>query len=59
MEALAALKAQGLPVFGRMIRRYKVYVKASDQGLPVVSVAGSGTAWGDWKELYKELKAYV
>lgn len=58
-EALEALQRQGLPVFRQMIRRYKVYVKASDQGLPVASVAGSGTAWGDWKSLLKELKEYV
>jgi chromosome partitioning protein len=59
IEALETLQRYNLPVFNRMIRRYKVYVKASDQGLPVSAVSGSGTAWGDWKELAKELKQYV
>jgi chromosome partitioning protein len=58
-EALDALQKQGLPVFERLIRRYKVYIKASDLGLPVASVPGSSVAWSDWKELYKELKEYV
>lgn len=59
VEALEALRRQELPCFSRMIRRYKSYIKASDQGSPLSAVTGSGTAWGDWKELYKELKEYV
>jgi chromosome partitioning protein len=42
-----------------MIRRYKAYIKASDQGLPVNKVAGGGLAWLDWKAVWEELKQYV
>jgi chromosome partitioning protein len=58
-EALAALQRNGLPVLQQMIRRYKAYIKASDQGLPVNKVAGGGSAWLDWKAVWEELKQYV
>lgn len=58
-EAMATLKRYELPTFDRMIRRYKVYVRASDQGLPLDRISGGSVAWSDWKELYKELKQYV
>lgn len=55
-EALEALKRNGLPVFNRLIRRFKSYVKAADAGVPVEKVSGGGIAWGDWLELWKELE---
>jgi chromosome partitioning protein len=58
-EALAALQRNGLPTLNRMIRRYKAYIKASDQGVSVGKVAGGGLAWSDWKAVWEELKLYV
>lgn len=50
-EAKAALKRAGLPVFERPIRRYKEYIKASDECRTV-----KGVAWHDWEALWEELK---
>lgn len=55
-EALAALKRHNLPTFNRMVRRYKAYIKAADLGKPVHEIPGGGTAWNDWKALWKEIK---
>jgi len=59
LEALAALERYSLPAFKRAIRRYKAYVKASDQGLPINKISGGGIAWSDWKALWEELKDVI
>lgn len=58
-EALDALKRNQLPVFNRVIRRYKTYIKAADAGVVVGQAAGGGVAWRDWEELWGELKEEI
>jgi chromosome partitioning protein len=58
-EALAALQRNGLPTLNRMVRRYKAYIRASDQGVCINKVSGGGLAWSDWKAVWEELKQYV
>jgi len=55
-EARSALERHEIPMFKRAIRRYKAYIKAADQCLPVNKVQGGGLAWHDWRSLWEELK---
>lgn len=58
-EAMDALKRHNLPVFKKMVRRYKAYIKAADLGKPVHEIQGGENAWNDWKALWKEIKDAV
>lgn len=50
LEAIAALKSHGLPVFSKPIRRYKEYIRAADEGRII-----KGVSWHDWQATWEEL----
>lgn len=56
-KALSALKKVGLPVFNTMIRRFSVYLKAENLGVPVSEVKDpkSVDAWADYTAVGKEM----
>lgn len=56
-KAKAALEEAGLPVFKSMIRRFTVYLKAENFGVPVPQVKDPKTAdaWGDYQAVGKEI----
>lgn len=56
-KAKAALEEVGLPVFKSMIRRFTVYLKAENFGVPVTQVKDPKTsdAWADYQAVGKEI----
>ncbi|MGI0488879.1 AAA family ATPase [Pantanalinema rosaneae CENA516] len=60
-KALSALKKAGLPVFNTMIRRFTVYLKAENLGVPVSDVRDpkSAEAWADYTAVGKEIVKVV
>ncbi|MBD3887623.1 ParA family protein [Phormidium tenue FACHB-886] len=60
-KALTALKKAGLPVFNTMIRRFSVYLKAENLGVPVSDVKDpkAADAWADYVSVGKEIAKAV
>ena len=60
-KALSALRKAGLPVFNTMIRRFSVYIKAENLGVPVSGVKDpkSVDAWADYVAVGKEIAKAV
>lgn len=56
-KAKAALEEAGLPVFKTMIRRFTVYLKAENFGVPVFRVKDPkvSAAWSDYQAVGKEI----
>lgn len=56
-KAKAALEEAGLPVFKTMIRRFTVYLKAENFGVPVNQVKDpkATDAWADYQAVGKEI----
>lgn len=55
-EAQAFLERANLPVFNTMIRHYKAYMRAAEQGEIVSNVRNGGIPWHDWQSLWEELQ---
>lgn len=56
-KAKAALEEAGLPVFKAIVRRFTVYLKAENFGVPVPQVKDPKTsdAWADYQAVGKEI----